>query len=118
MPHGLSVSLLLPFVMEFTLEAAEERYAQVAVALGANVHNSSSVLAKQAIEIVYAFNAKFGIWQEAKTRFIPDVSAFRQAIPEMVKNSLAGNGILTNRKVPTESDVTMVFEKLADKLED
>jgi alcohol dehydrogenase class IV len=34
-PHGLSVALLLPYVMEFNLPAAPERYAQLALALGA-----------------------------------------------------------------------------------
>src|SRR5699024_6676460 len=33
-PHGLSVALVLPFVMRFGLEAAPYRYAQIAVALG------------------------------------------------------------------------------------
>lgn len=116
-PHGLSVALLLPFVMEFGLEIAEERYAKVAVALGANSHQSTSILAKQAVEIVNDYNDKFGIWQEAKNRFIPDLTVYRQAIPEMVKNSLAGNGILTNPQVPNEKDVTLVFEKLAARLE-
>ena len=115
-PHGLSVALLLPFVMEFSLEAAEDRYAKVAVALGANAHNSCDVLAKQAIDMVYAYNDKFGVWQEAKSKFIPDVAILRQAIPEMVSNTLSGNGILTNRKVPTEVDVTDMFMKLAAKL--
>lgn len=117
-PHGLSVALLLPFVMEFGLEVAEERYAKVAVALGANPHQSTRLLAKKAVDIVYAYNDKFGIWQEAKTRFIPDLAALRQAIPEMVQNALSGNGILTNPKVPDKLDVMLVFEKLAAKLED
>lgn len=116
-PHGLSVALLLPFVMEFGLEVAEERYAQVAVALGADPQLPRGMLARQAVDIVNGYNAKFGIWQEAKTKFMPDLVAFRQAIPGLVKNSLAGNGILTNPKVPTELDVTVVFEKLAAKLE-
>ena len=117
-PHGLSVALLLPYVMEFGLEVSKERYAQVAIALGANPHISPNVLAKQAVDIVNDYNTKFGIWQEARTKFIPDVAAFRQAIPGLVKNALAGNGILTNQKVPTEQDVTLVFEKLAAKLEE
>lgn len=39
-PHGLSVALLLPYVMEFNLPAAPERYAQLALALGAAPGNS------------------------------------------------------------------------------
>ncbi|HEY4334891.1 MAG TPA: iron-containing alcohol dehydrogenase [Puia sp.] len=36
LPHGLSNALLLPYVMEFNLPAAPERYAGVARALGVN----------------------------------------------------------------------------------
>jgi alcohol dehydrogenase class IV len=116
-PHGLSVALLLPFVMEFGLEVAEERYARVAVALGAEPQALRQTLARQAVAIVDGYNDKFGIWTEAK-RFITDLAAFRKAIPEMTAKALAGNGILTNPKVPTESDINAVFEKLAAKLAD
>lgn len=115
-PHGLSVALLLPFVMEFGLEAAEDRYAQVAVALGANPHDGRKELARKAVAIVYDYNDRFKVWTEAKEKFITDLDAFAAAIPEMVKNALAGNGILTNPIVPTEQDVTAVFQKLAKKI--
>jgi alcohol dehydrogenase class IV len=115
-PHGLSVALLLPFVMEFGLEAAEERYASVAIALGSSPHLKQRELARQAVELVCGYNDAFGVWTEAKHKYIRDLAAYRQAIPEIAKNAMAGNGILTNRKVPTEQDVTAVLEKLADKL--
>lgn len=115
-PHGISVALLLPFVMEFGLEIAEERYAQVAVALGASPQLSQSELAQQAVDIINSYNDTFGIWDEAKNKFITDTEAYRKAIPEMVSNTLAGNGILTNPKLPTEQDVTIVFEKLSAKI--
>lgn len=115
-PHGLSVALLLPFVMEFGLEAAEARYALVAVALGADPHTGQQELARQAVDIVNGYNDRFGVWREARQHFITDLDAFHKAIPEMVKNALAGNGILTNPVVPTEQDVTTVFNKLATKM--
>lgn len=115
-PHGLSVALLLPFVMEFGLESAQERYARVAIALGANPHADKQALAAQAVEIVNGYNDTFGVWGEAKAKYLPDVNALRSAIPEMTKNALAGNGILTNPIVPTEQDVATMFEKLAKKL--
>ena len=116
LPHGLSVALLLPFVMEFGLDAAEERYARVAVALGADSQLSQSKLAKQAVNIVNGYNNAFGIWAEAKNKFITDTEAYRKAIPQMVSNAMEGNGILTNPKLPTEQDLTLVFEKLAAKI--
>ncbi len=115
-PHGLSVSLLLPFVMEFGLEVAEDRYASVALALGAEPQASRQALARQAVAIVDSYNDKFGIWAEAGRKYITDLKAFDKAIPEMTGKALAGNGILTNPKVPTEKDINTVFEKLAAKM--
>lgn len=51
-PHGLSVSLLLPYVMEFNLPAAPERHAQIALALGASTGNSVLDTAKQGISLI------------------------------------------------------------------
>jgi len=116
-PHGLSVALLLPFVMEFGLEAVENRYAQAAVMLGGDPHLSQSELAQEAIRIVNEYNDTLGIWNEAKDKYITDLAAFRKSIPEMVENSLSGNGILTNPIIPNEKDVAHIFEKLALRIE-
>ena len=115
-PHGLSIALLLPFVMEFGLEFAQDRYAKVAVALGADPHKGKQALALEAVAIVNSYNDQFGIWTQAKAKFFPELAALQATIPEMTKNALAGNGILTNRVVPTEQDVTTMFEKLMQKL--
>jgi len=115
-PHGLSVALLLPFVMEFGLDVAEKRYAEIAVALGADAALPQRTLAEKAVSIVYDYNNAFGVWTEARQRYLPDPAAFAEAVPEMVKNALAGNGILTNPRVPTEKDIDIVFKKLAAKL--
>ncbi len=115
-PHGLSIALLLPFVMEFGLDFAQDRYAKVAVALGADPHKGKQALAAEAVDIVNGYNDLFGIWAQAKAKFFPEPAALQAAIPEMTKNALAGNGILTNLVVPTEQDVTVMFEKLVQKL--
>lgn len=116
-PHGLSVALLLPFVMEFGLEAAEDRYARVAIALGADPHLKQQELAHKAVEMVYGYNDAFGVWAEAGNKYIRDLAAYRRAIPEISGNALAGNGIATNRRIPDEKDVARILEQLADKLE-
>ncbi|SMB92454.1 1,3-propanediol dehydrogenase [Desulfonispora thiosulfatigenes DSM 11270] len=114
-PHGLGVALLLPFVIEFGLEVAEERYAKVAIALGADPNLSQQELAKEVVKIVDNYNEKFGIW-EAGRKYIPDIKVLLEKTPLIVSDALSGNGILTNPKVPNEEDVTLVFKKLADKL--
>lgn len=117
-PHGLSVSLFLPFVMEFGLDAAEERYASIAVALGVNPAGTKRGLAQKAIEIIAGYNDKFCIWAEAKNKYISDISEYRRVVPDMVRSTMAGNGIMTNLKVPSEQDAFMIFDRLAAKLMD
>ncbi|MBN1414489.1 MAG: iron-containing alcohol dehydrogenase [Bacteroidales bacterium] len=51
-PHGLSNSLLLPYVMEFNLHAAEERYASIARATGITDSLSQHDLAVKGIEFI------------------------------------------------------------------
>jgi len=52
MPHGLSNALLLPAVMEFNLEAAEEKYANIAIAAGVTSNFTQRVLAVKGIGLI------------------------------------------------------------------
>ncbi len=52
LPHGLSVALLLPYVMEYNLVEAPERYAAVAVALGSRESGSVLSVAKSGVALV------------------------------------------------------------------
>ncbi|MBD1221156.1 iron-containing alcohol dehydrogenase [Virgibacillus halodenitrificans] len=115
-PHGLSVSLLLPFVMQFGLEVEPARYANVAVALGCEDTGDEKKLAASAVKQVEEWNEKFGIWQDG-LKYI-DIVDLKKNIPILVKDALSGNGITTNRKVPTEEDVATIFLELIEKLEE
>ncbi|MGF7184237.1 alcohol dehydrogenase class IV [Desulfitispora alkaliphila] len=124
-PHGLSVTLLLPFVMGLGIEAAQERYANVALALGADEKLGEAKLANEAIRIINEYNNKFGIWNSAK-EYITDTNKLRNSISKLVEDTMIGvklnptgnNGIITNRKVPTEEDVAYMFEQLAKRIEE
>lgn len=123
-PHGLSVTVLLPFVMTLGLDAAQERYANVARALGADSSLGESDLAKEAVRMVEEYNNKFMIWDGAK-KFIKDTKEFRNSIPALVEDAMIGvklnpkgnNGIITNRRIPTADDIKFMFEKLADMID-
>ncbi|MFZ7101287.1 MAG: iron-containing alcohol dehydrogenase [Peptococcaceae bacterium] len=122
-PHGLSVSLLLPFVMDFGLQAAQDRYAKVAVALGADRTLAEAELAKEAVKIIEEYNTRFLIWEAAKD-YIKNPAEFIAAVPYLVEDTMLGvklnptgnNGIVTNRKIPAENDVADMFKLLAEKL--
>lgn len=123
-PHGLSVTVLLPFVMSMGLDAAQERYANIAIALGADNSLGEVELAKEAVTRVEEYNNKFMIWHAAK-KYIKDTKEFRGFIDYLVEDSMIGvklnptgnNGIITNRKVPTENDIKVMFEQLADRID-
>ena len=113
-PHGLSVALLMPYVVEYGLESAGERYANIAIALGADPNLSQEELSRKTLEILHDYNDKFHIWEDGK-KYI-DVDDFRRNITLLGKDALSGNGILTNLKVPNQEDLDNLFTKLADKL--
>lgn len=114
-PHGLSVGLLLPFVMRFGIEEATERYADVALALGATLINDGKELAETAVKIVDGYCDRFDLWAAAK-KYIRDRQSLVQAIPQMARDAMSGNGIATNRKVPTNQDVVNIYQLLGEKL--
>lgn len=113
-PHGLSVAVLLPLVMRFGLQAAPERYAQIAVALGAEANKDIHELAEQSIQIIEKYCDDFQIWKDA-LKFI-DLQDLQRNIDLLAKDVLDGNGILTNRIVPASSDIRKLFLDLVDKL--
>lgn len=110
-PHGLSVALLMPYVIEFGLEVAQERYATIAKALGSH-ENTTVDLAKDTLRIVKEFNSAFNIFEDGK-KYINNEHELKETIPLLVKDALSGNGILTNRLVPTEEDVKNIFDHLS-----
>ncbi|KMY55781.1 alcohol dehydrogenase [Bacillus sp. FJAT-27231] len=115
-PHGLSVALLLPFVMRFGLDACKERYADVALALGADSTLTTEQLAEQSIAMIEHYNEQFGIWKDASKYIEPE--QLIKAIPSLVADALSGNGIATNRKIPAEQDIERIYRSLAEKVEE
>ena len=83
-PHGLANAVLLPYVMEFNLKAAEARYADVAVALGVDPSGlTTEELAKKSIEKVREFNKQFGI-----PEFLDDIGIDKAQVPQMAITAL------------------------------
>lgn len=106
LPHGQSVALMHPFVIAFSLPTCRERYEQVAHALGL-----SSTL--EIFPYFMQLNDTLHIWESAApiTKQLDEA-----AIHELVTKSLSGNGILTNRQIPTAEDITQIFNALVQQL--
>ena len=116
MPHGLSVALLHPLVIEFSLIEAEERYAEIAIALGHSPNASKASLAKRILMLVQQYNRRFHIW-EAGGAYIQTDEDHLLNIPVLVERSLSGNGINTNRKIPTQEEIEQIFLQLHQELD-
>lgn len=106
-PHGLCVSLLLPFVIEYGIGELEERYAVIAKSLG----RSEAALGKDLVKILKEFNENFQIWADGNI-YMRTQEDYLKSIPLLVDDALAGNGIMTNQKIPTFHDVEKIYQDL------
>jgi len=110
-PHGLSVALLHPFVIDFGIEDAEDRYAEMAIAIGHNPNESKSSLARKILKLIYQYNEQFQIWETGRPYIQMDQMCSSQ-IKELTALTLCGNGIDTNRRIPTQEDIEKIFHQL------
>src|SRR5699024_9818898 len=114
-PHGLSVAVLLPFVMEFGLNSSQERYKDIAIALGANPNLNDTELAEESIRIVESYNDNFEIWQHF-SKYINAKNELNNSTEKLIEDALSGNGIKTNRKIPTHHDMEILFNSVEEKI--
>lgn len=116
-PHGLSVAVLLPYVMQYGLYSAPDRYRDIALALGADKAESDTALSQHSIQMVGHYNEIFGIW-DSLTKYVNNVSDLETSIPSIVEDALSGNGIKTNRKIPNNDDITSILQEVIQKLKE
>lgn len=90
-PHGVSNSLLLPYVLEFNIPAAPERYAQVAIALGAEPADSDLATAQRGLEKIKQLSRECGIPANLSDFGVP-----REAIQRMAESAITVTRLLKN----------------------
>ncbi|OCS90977.1 iron-containing alcohol dehydrogenase [Caryophanon latum] len=107
LPHGQSVALTHPFVVERGLEAASERYDHVAKAMGLATREDIAPYLR-------TLNDKLHVWKSATSlaNVLDD-----DAIAHMTALVATGNGLLTNRWDVTKDDIADVFVKLKERLQ-
>lgn len=104
--HGLSNALLLPYVMEFNLPAAPQRYADVAIALGCDSEEDDLETARKGIEKVKSLIQECGVPPRLRDVGIPE-----DAIPEMASAALKIQRLLKNNpREITEEDVIAIYK--------
>lgn len=104
--HGLSNAVLLPHVMEFNLVKAPERYAEVALALGAKKGNTAEETARNGVQKVRDLIKECGIETCLSELNIPE-----ESLPEMAKGALTVTRLLQNNvREVTFEDAVKIYE--------
>ena len=107
--HGVSNAVLLPHVLEFNLPAAAARYANVAIALGANrqPRDDDMVVARRGVEIVRQLSRDCGI-----PAHIADFGVPRDAIDHMAAAAMTVQRLLVrNPREVTLTDAVEIYRR-------
>lgn len=107
LPHGQSVALMHPFVVEYSMASCKNRYEHIAHIMGLQT-------AEMVSGYLHRLTDELDVW--ASARNIVDLLS-DETIAEMTNNALNGNGIVTNRQVPTERDITKLYALLRKRLQ-
>ncbi|RXK58007.1 iron-containing alcohol dehydrogenase [Lacibacter luteus] len=104
--HGLSNAVLLPYVMEYNIVAAVDRYADVAVALGCIREADAWTTAKAGVEKIKELNKACGIPTTLK-----EVGVKEETIPQMASEAMKIQRLLKNNpREITEQDAVAIFK--------
>ena len=110
-PHGLSNAMLLPAVTEYSIPAAEQRYADAARVMGIAQASDTNIKANQKLmDELFAINrelevptpAEFGI---SRTQFFENLSMKAQ-------QALASGSPANNPRVPDADSIIEIYKQL------
>ncbi|MGA7521280.1 MAG: iron-containing alcohol dehydrogenase [Acidobacteriaceae bacterium] len=103
--HGHANAVLLPHVLQFNLRAMPERYAAIAVALGARVHGSSEEIACAGIERLWDLIAETGLEMRLLALGISE-----SEVPSLAADGLAVTRLMRNNpRRMTQQDAETIY---------
>jgi alcohol dehydrogenase class IV len=106
--HGKSVSLMLPYVMEFNLITNYPKYARLAEIMGENVQGlPTEKAAMKSIDAVKKLSQDIGIPQRLR-----DIGVEKDQIPGFVDTLFTyyGNRLNSNPRPVSREEVTGIYE--------
>ena len=108
-PHGLGNAIMLPVVMAFNVEAAPERYAMIADAMGISVHGMSEAeAAMAAVQAVKDLKIDIGLTQTLRDFYVPNDS---NELQQTVELAAADSQISYNPRYLEDSDILELLLK-------
>lgn len=104
-PHGVANALLLPYVLEFNIPAAPDRYARIAVSLGVKPGNSDLETARRGLERIKQLSRECSIPTSLSKFGVP-----REAIERMAKSAMNVTRLLKNNlREISRSDAEKIY---------
>lgn len=102
-PHGTACALLLPYVMEYNLEAASDKFANVARALRPDLDGATP---QQGIEAVRDLVRELGLPQT-----LAQVGVKQEDLAAMLPGTMLSGALKTNPRDVTEQDALHILEQ-------
>lgn len=110
-PHGLSNDMLLPAVTAFSADAAAERYADCARAMGLAASDDQTPTAiKKLIDGLYRRNSELQV-PSPKQYGISEQKYF-DVIPVMAAQALASGSPQNNPRIPTADEIAQLYREV------
>ncbi len=105
--HGVANAILLPYVMEFNLIGAPERFADIARALGEDTTGLTTMQAAElSVEAVRKLSIDIGIPQTMR-----EVGITEEMIPALADDSMLSGNIPLNPRRVTRDDIVAIFKR-------
>ena len=109
--HGLSNAMLFPAVTEFSVDAAESRYADCARALGAASADASDATA--AADLVVALKELCrDVEVPTPKSYGIDKQAWDEKVPVMAEQALASGSPNNNPRIPTADEIRELYGRI------
>ena len=108
-PHGLSNAMLLPVLTEFSIPAAQARYADCARAIGiADISDSHDIACKKLVSELKALNKDLSVPSPAAYGI--DEGEYHRLLPTMAEQALNSGSPGNNPKVPTIEEMVELYK--------
>lgn len=105
-PHGVSMAILLPYVMEYNYMALPSKFIKIAEAMGEDVEGMSEEDAAYAsVKAVRKLN------EDLKMASLKEIGAKEEDLPELARRAAANVSVESNPRKLTESDFLDIFQK-------
>lgn len=107
-PHGVANALLLPFVMEYNADATNDKYRDIAKAMGVEGTNSMTTEEARtaAIEAVRKLSVDVGIPQTLR-----EIGAKEEDLQKLAEMSMVDACTPGNPKDPTVEDIKTIYQR-------